>query len=488
MAEKRDIWSSRTAFILATIGSAVGLGNVWRFPYIAYKYGGGAFLIPFFVAIFVAGIPLLILEYYLGQSTQKGAPEALSKIGKNWEILGWFAIFIGFIIVTYYSVIMGWAFSYIGKTFSIGKISNFETFFNNDFLHLSKGITTIGGINLPIFIGLVLTWISMILIIFKGAKSVGKVVMITVPLPFLILIAFALRGITLEGAANGLNLYLTPDFSALLKVDTWLAAFGQVFFSFSIGFGVMIAYASFKRKKSDIINNAFITGLTDGLTAFIAGFAVFSVLGYLALSKGLPVGDVVKSGPGLAFIVFPQIITKLPFAQFFFFLFFIMLLTLGIDSAFSLVEAFVTGISDKLKWAKVTIITIFSGIGFVMGIIYTTDGGMYWLDAVDYFFSTYGLVIVGLLEAVAIGWFYDTENARNYMNDVSDFKIGKWWNYMVKFVIPVVLIVLLAVNTVNLIKNGYGGYPRYILILTGPIFLILGVIFAIIMKSIKSSR
>ncbi len=483
---KRDVWSSRSAFVLAAIGSAVGLGNVWRFPYIAYKYGGGAFLIPYFVALIVAGIPLLILEYYLGQSTQKGAPQALAKIGKNWEILGWFAIFVGFMIVTYYSVIMGWAFAYLGKTMSIGSISSFDTFFYKDFLHLSKNIVHIGGINLPIFIGLILTWISMIFIIFKGTKSVGKVVAITVPLPFLILVIFAIRGILLHGASKGLNLFLTPDFHALLKPATWLAAFGQIFFSLSIGFGVMIAYASFKPRRSDIVNNAFITGLINSFTSYIAGFAVFSALGFLALKNNVPVASVVKSGPGLAFVVFPEIIKMLPFAKFFFVLFFLMLLTLGIDSAFSLVEAFITGISDKLKWTKVTIISIFSTLGFILGIIYTTNSGLYWLDIVDYFLSQYGLIIVGLLEAVALGWFYNIEKARMEINEISEIKIGKWWNITIQIVIPIILFALLVSNTFTVLVHGYGGYPKWILIIIGPGLLILGLIFGIIMKAIRS--
>ena len=486
MSGKRDIWSSRTAFILASIGSAVGLGNVWRFPYIAYKYGGGAFLIPFFVCIFVAGIPLLILEFYLGQSSQQGAPGAWKKIGKNWEILGWFAIFIGFVIVSYYAVIMGWAFGYLGKSLSLNSITSWETFFYKDFLNLSPSITQLGGIRLVILFGLLLTWISMVLIVFKGTKSVGKVVMITVPLPFLILILFVIRGAALPGASQGLKYFLTPDFNALLKVETWLAAFGQVFYSFSIGFGVMIAYASFKKRDSDITNNAFITGITDGFTAYLAGFAVFSALGFLAMSKGVPVPEVVSSGPGLAFAVFPEIITRLPFAPFFFILFFIMLLTLGIDSAFSLVEAFITGLSEKLKVAKYFIIYGTAILGFLLGIIYTTEAGLLWLDAVDYFCNNYGLVIVVIIEAIVIGWIHKASRARAFINERSEIKIGLWWDITIKFVIPITLIVLIILNTKNLLTDGYEGYPARVLMIAGPSMLLFGLIFSIIMKGLDS--
>ncbi len=484
MEVKRDIWSSRLSFILAAVGSAVGLGNVWRFPYIAYKYGGGAFLIPFFTAIFIAGIPLLILEYYLGQSTQQGAPGALAKVGKNWETLGWFAVFVGFFIVTYYSVIMGWAFGFLFKSFSFSEATVFSDFFYKDFLKLSDGIMNIGGINIFVLLGLIATWAAIVFCVFKGTRSVGKVVLITVPLPFLILIIFTIRGITLKGAVPGLLFFLRPDFSALLKVETWLAAFGQVFFSFSIGFGVMITYASFQKKGSDITNNAFMTGLIDSATAYIAGYAVFSALGYLAVLKGLTVPEVAKSGPGLAFVVFPEIIAKLPFMKLFFVLFFLMLLTLGIDSAFSLFEAFTTAIGDKIRIKRAAGLFLFAVIGIVLGFIYATKAGLYWLDSVDYFLSNYGLIIVGLLECIAVGWMLDIEKVRGEINEVSDFKIGKWWNICVKFLIPFFLCVLLLVNTAELLKNGYEGYPARVLFLTGPVLLYLGVMFSIFMKNI----
>ena len=205
MAEKRDRWDSRTGFVLAAVGSAVGLGNVWRFPYICYKNGGGAFLIPYLVALLTAGIPLLILEYALGHKMQAGAPKSFENVSEKSGYIGWWAVFAGFGIVTYYAVIMAWCFGYLIHSLSVAWGANAESFFHGTFLQLSSGPGDLGSIRWPVLAGLAATWISILLIIHKGVKSVGKVVLVTVPLPLLLLVIMVIRGVTLPGAAEGLR-------------------------------------------------------------------------------------------------------------------------------------------------------------------------------------------------------------------------------------------------------------------------------------------
>jgi len=483
--EMRERWDSRTAFILAAIGSAIGLGNVWRFPYIAYQNGGGAFLIPYFVAMVTAGIPLLILEFGLGHKMVGSAPFSFKKISQKYEWVGWLALLMAFGIVTYYAVIMGWCVGYLVKSFTLAWGQNVEHFFYNDFLKISSGIHEIGGINPHILIGLVITWIAIYFCIIKGVKSVGKVVLITVPLPWLCLLILAVRGITLPGAIDGIKYYLTPNFAALAKPQVWLAAYSQIFFSLSIGFGIMIAYASYLPRKSDINNNAVITAFSNCLTSYIAGFAVFSSLGYLALMTNKGVADVTVGGPGLAFISYPTIINLLPFgAAFFGVIFFIMLLTLGIDSAFSLVEATVAGGMDE--WGlprKVTNIGI-CVIGFLGGLIFTTKGGLYVLDVIDHFLSNFGLVIVGLLECIIIGFIFKANNLREYVNGISEFHLGTIWNFSIKFLTPIILIVLLTLNLIERIKTPYGGYPVWI----GWVLLVGIFVCAVILSRIKGRK
>ncbi|MCK4666390.1 sodium-dependent transporter [Candidatus Dependentiae bacterium] len=486
---KREHWDSRTLFILAAVGSAVGLGNVWRFPFVCYQNGGGAFFIPFFVAILTAGIPLLILEMGLGHMMQAGAPTAMFKINKKFEWLGWFSILVGFGIVVYYAVIMSWCFNYLYFSFGVKWAGQAGDFFFKDFLQLGKvsEMLSIGSVRIPILGGLFLTWLWIYFSIFKGAKSVGKVVLLTVPLPFLILIFLVIRGLTLPGAMEGVKFYLEPDFSKLLSLKTWLAAYGQVFFSFSIGFGVMIAYASFLPKKTDVANNAFIVGLVDALTAFLSGFAVFSALGFLSLKTGVAI-DSISGGVGLAFVTFPTIIEQMPKLPVLAgLLFFIMLLTLGIDSAFSLVEAGAAGLMDKYKIKRVTANTLICSIAFILGLIFTTQSGVHWLTILDYFSSNYGLVLVGLFQCIAIGWVFGTGKFRRYINSVSEVRIGIWWDIFIAFFTPVFLIISLSVTIFKIFTDyentDLAGYELKAVMLGGVLILLLFLIASIILGS-----
>lgn len=468
MAEKRDRWDSRTGFVLAAIGSAVGLGNVWRFPYICYKNGGGAFLIPYFVALLTAGIPLLILEYALGHRMQAGAPKSFEKVSQKTAYVGWWAVFAGFGIVTYYAVIMAWCFGYLIHALNLAWGADAEFFFMNTFLQRSSGPGVLGSIRWPVLAGLAATWISILLIIHKGVKSVGKVVLVTVPLPVLLLIIMVIRGVTLPGAAEGLRYYLTPNFEALTDPNVWLAAYGQIFFTLTIGFGVMVAYASYLPKKSDISNNAFITGLVNCGTSFLAGFAVFSTLGYLANVTGKGVEDVVSTGLSLAFITYPTMIRLLPFAASVFgIIFFLMLLTLGIDSAFSLVEAAVAAGRDHWKLSRKTINLFTCSLAFLLGLIFCTEAGLYWLDIVDHFINNFGLVLIGLFECLAIGYVFGTEKMREYVNSVSEIKLGVWWDWLIKVIVPVILVITVVMSTVNLLRVPYGNYPQWALVIGG---------------------
>ncbi len=324
----RDRWMNRAAFTMAAIGSAVGLGNVWRFPFVAYQNGGGAFLIPYLVALLTAGIPLMILEYGLGQKMQGSAPHSFAKVGKRWEWLGWWAILVGFIIVAYYAVVMAWCWNYLYYSVSLAWKGQTQDFFYHRVLRLTDGPGELGGIRWPVVLGLVLTWVSIIWIVRHGVRRVGKVVMITVPVPIILIAVFVVRGLTLPGAMEGIKYYLTPDFSKLLEPRVWLAAYGQIFFSLSLGFGILIAYASYLPRRSDVNNNALITSFANCGTSYFAGFAVFSILGYFAQITGMGVQKVVAGGPGLAFVTYPQAISLLPgVPSLFGVLFFLTLLT-----------------------------------------------------------------------------------------------------------------------------------------------------------------
>ncbi|MCH8004107.1 MAG: sodium-dependent transporter [Nanoarchaeota archaeon] len=484
----RDRWPSRTAFIYAAIGSAVGLGNIWRFPFLAEKFGGGAFLIPFLIALFVAGIPLLILEFAIGQKIQKGAVDSLASIKKKLSGLGWWALFTAFIVISYYVVIMSWSLIYLFASFGVQWSEDPESYFFNNVLQISESVDSIGTIVPAVFIGLLISWILIYFCVWKGVRSVSKVVMWTVPLPIILLFVLLIRAFTLDGAMIGIVEYITPDFSALFDTEVWIAAVSQVFFSLSIAFGVMIAYSSYNKKGSDISKNAFTVGIADTVIAIIAGFVVFGTLGFMAEQQGVAFDEVVASGPGLAFIAFPQALSLMPFGTIFSILFFITLFTLAIDSAFSLVEAVNIVISDKIKMKKQYIALIVCTLGFLAGIIYTTNGGLFILDVVDHFVTNISLIVIGILECIAVGWIFGAKKMRSYINKVSDFKIGAWWDTTIKYIIPISLAVILALQLKREFVENYGGYPDWaILIGWGVVLVPLAIAFSIPQRTVKST-
>ena len=467
IAEKQ-FWRSRSAFVMAAIGSAVGLGNVWRFPFVCYKNGGGAFLIPYFVALFTAGIPLMILEFSLGHWARSPPPQSFKKTNYKLEWIGWWASLTPFVVASYYTVVMAWCFSYMIYSIDLRWGTDAKTFFLRTFLNATKSPGEIGGLQIPVLLGLLVVWLSIFIILYKGVSRIGRVVAITVPLPTVLLIILTIRGLTLPGAMEGVSYYLTPDFSKLLHFNVWLSAYAQVFFSLSLSQGILITYASFLEKKSDITNNAFITSLADAGTSFLAGFTVFSVVGYLALTKGISIESLGLAGPHLTFVTYPTAISLLPFAtQLFGIFFYIALLTFGIDSAFSMIEPIAASVNSKWGLSKGKATAIVCTLGFLSSLIFVTGSGIHWLDIVDHFVANFSLVLVGLFECISLGYFFRLRRLREHANSVSDIMLGKWWDVLIKFVAPVSLLVLLVASFVENITSPYGGYPLWCLIAGG---------------------
>lgn len=468
MARSRERWHSRTAFIMAAVGSAVGLGNVWRFPYVAYQSGGGAFLIPYFTALFTAGIPMLILEMGLGQRMQRGAPGALAAIHPKLQMFGWWVAGLSAGIVIYYVTILSWAWVYLWHSLKLSWGSDPETFFIQNVLQRSG---TPGELGIPIWylvIGMALTWLAIYLILRNGVRNVSKVVLVTVPLPLILLAVILARGLTLPGAMDGIRYYLTPDFGQLTNPTIWLRAYGQIFFSLSLASGVMIGYGSYLGRKAEITNSALITGLANCGTSFFAGFAVFSMLGYLAKIQGLSVPEVTASGTGLAFVAFPTAISQLPALNVLFgCIFFLTLLLLGIDSAFALQEAFTTGFHDKWKISSEKLARVFVFVAFPISLVFTTKGGFYWFDIVDKWICDFGLVAGGLGQCIIVGYICNVQEFRTYLNSISEVPLGNWWVWALRYVTPVMLMVILIVNLVSEFKAAYGGYPRWATNLAG---------------------
>ena len=487
----RDRWSSRSIFVLAAIGSAVGLGNAWRFPGICYSNGGGAFLIPYFVAMLTAGIPLLILELSIGKKFQGGSPTAFASLNKRFEVLGWWALATSFIIICYYAVVMSWVLDYIIYSVTLpwkGIEGGAAAFFTGkSILGISDSPGILGGFSIPALLGLIVAWIAIWWCIRNGVKSVGKVVKYTVSLPIILLIILAVRGITLPGGIDGIAYYLTPNWAALGDIKVWAAAYGQVFFSLSILFGIMVAYASYLPKNTDIPSNAMVIAFSDAAISFVAGFAVFGTLGYMQMVSGTPIADMRHTGVMLAFATYPEAIVNLPgpgiIHILFALIFFLMLFTLGIDSAFSIVEGIVTGLVDKFKWNKRKTTAWFCVIGFAGGLIFVTKAGLYWLDIMDHWVNDFNLIAIGVFECIMVGWIFGAKKLRDYFNKGTATIIGKWWDIMIRYITPLVLLFTSVRYLIENIANPYGGYDQKYLLIGGCgivlLTLILGIVFTL---------
>ena len=495
-ASSGEHWSNRSAFVFAAIGSAIGLGNVWRFPRICAQNGGFAFLIAFVVALFTAGIPILILELAMGERSQKATPGSFKRASRHLEFFGWCVVGVGFLITTYYAIVMSWCWSY--SVFSIGQPWGDDPsgFFAKVFLQRSDPKALPGGwghLSPAILMGSAISWIAVIACIWKGVRGVSKVVPYTVIGPWVLLLLFVIRGLTLDGAKIGLSYYLVPQgdwWRFLLSGETWIQAYTQVFFSLSIGFGIMFAYGSFLDRETDIVKNAFLIGIADALTAFVAGLAVFSALGHLALpgEGSIPISDWMDSSLGIAFVAYPMLISAIPFGSILGPLFFLMLLLLAVDSQFSLVEASVKPLEDKFGWNHRKALFVVCGFGFVLGIPYMFQSGLYWFDTIDHFINHVGIAAGCLIECLVFGYVYRSRRIRAELLEHRENHLGAWWDWMIRYVSPVVLISLLGYEIDQRIGKSYGEYGRTVEALAGWGAIGLIVVIAAVLTLLKGKE
>lgn len=488
---ERTVWGSKLGFILAAVGSAVGLGNIWRFSYLAYKNGGGAFLIPYAIALLLVGIPIMILEYTLGHREKGSAPLTFARINKKWEWIGWWMPTVAtFGILLFYSVVIGWCINYLYFSFSLAWGDAPESFFYKTFLHISSGPLDLGGINWQIAFATAIAWLISWAICYKEVNhGIEKACMIFIPMLFFLTAILVCWSLSLDGAREGIRHYLTPDWSKINIIthfndsavwETWLSAFGQIFFDLSLGFGIMITYASYLPKKTNIVGNAFATSLTNCAYSFFAGFAVFGTLGFMAAKQGLPIDQVVKSGPGLAFIVYPEAIANLPYGRNLFGVtFFLTLVIAGLSSAVSLVEAFACSVTDKFAIPRGRVVTGICTLGFLMSLIFTTNAGLYILDIVDHFVNNYGLIIGGFLECIFVGYVLKARIARHHVNRQGAIRLSALWEICIKYITPAMLGVIIIKAFIGDISNHYEGYATKALVLYGIGMLILTIAIAI---------
>ncbi|XP_071087152.1 sodium- and chloride-dependent glycine transporter 1-like isoform X1 [Haliotis cracherodii] len=559
--EERGSWGGKFEFLLSCVGYAVGLGNVWRFPYLCYRNGGATFLIPYVIMLVVAGLPLFFLELAAGQFASEG-PITVWKVSPAFHGIGFAMVTISGMVSIYYNVIIMYAIYYMFASFvnlddtvpwdgcnntwntklcrssfpaldvmnETTKLDtlydqlyntscvhellgNFSEKYNTSFtnisqlnttivqdkfsdgcklrffspsaeyweryvlrLHESDGFEDIGGVSLKNAVCLFLAWLLIFACLMKGVKSSGKVVYFTATFPYIILVVLLIRGLTLEGYEKGITFYMTPQLHRLTEAKVWGDAATQIFYSLGAGFGGLLTMSSFNKFKNNCERDALIVAIINCGTSVFAGFAVFSLLGFMAHSTNQDVESVVDHGPGLAFIAYPEGISKLPVSPLWAFLFFFMLLTLGLDSQFAMVETLISGISDVfprvLRKHKILFTAICCLIGFLLGLPQVTKGGIYMLTLMDWYTGSYNLMLVALSEIIClmyvyslVGWFWPQQHGkRSYIPFLEDIEMmighkpNPYWVINWVFLTPVVILFIVIVSATQYSPANYVDY------------------------------
>ncbi|KAH7938394.1 hypothetical protein HPB49_023169 [Dermacentor silvarum] len=449
---RRGKWASKADFIFSCISYAVGLGNVWRFPYLCYENGGGAFLVPYFICLLTTAVPMFYLEVAVGQYLSKGGIGvwALAPMFKGIGIASFVVLTLSNV---YYMVIVAWILFYLISSFATvlpwkhcgnhwntdkcwehndtyptpphnGSVTPIVEFWENHVLGITSGLHEIGNMRLEIALYLLLAWATVYLVIWRGLHQSGKIVWVVALFPYVCLFILLVRGVTLSGATDGLLFYIKPDWSQLLKPKVWIAAGTQVFYSYGVGFGSLMTLGSYNEFHQNFFRDSAVVCVVNPMTSILSGTVIFSVLGHMAFLAGKTVGDVVKSGPGLAFLVYPEVVTRMPASTIWSILFFVMLLFLGINSQFCPSEAIVAGLIDqwpRLVTRRRLITFCLVVLQFLLGLPMTTQasGGMYIFQLMDnYAVSGITLLFIVFFQAVALAWVYGTSNLSDNIKEM----------------------------------------------------------------------
>ncbi|KAG8182150.1 hypothetical protein JTE90_014560 [Oedothorax gibbosus] len=482
---ERGHWTGRFDFLLACLGTAVGLGNVWRFPYLCYKNGGGAFVVAYVVMVFLIGMPVFLLELTMGQYSAFGPSKVFSTLSPLFKGVGYAMVIAASLVSIYYNMIIAWTLFYFVdscrgdvqwqychhefntdscfsdvdyhscKAANESNVFNFRTCYNATYAALhniadipdgqrvsapeeylnrymlgkSDSFDDFGTLRWPLVVALFAAWVVVVLSLIKGIKTSGRVVYFTATFPYVILLILFIRGVTLEGASDGMYFYVVPDFEKLMQISVWQDAAVQVFYSFSIAGGGMITYASYNKFHNNLVKDVLIIGIGDMLTSLFSGFVVFSMLGFMALQLHTSVANVVSSGTGLAFIAYPDAIARMPVAPLWALLFFFMLFLLGIDSQFASVETILTFVFDQFPATRQKKPLVVCAVGiflFLLGLPLTAQGGVYLLEVMDTYAAGWPYLVIGLCELFVIAYVYGMNRFMDNLTEMTGWKPGVW--------------------------------------------------------------
>lgn len=513
--QARGEWGNKLDFLFSCISVSVGLGNVWRFPYLVYKHGGGAFLLVYFIAMTFCGIPIFFQEVAIGQYLGAGGMTLVSQLCPMMKGVGIATMAVVFFLDIYYCVIIAWTFFYLIATFTalpdlpwntcegwwntefcfqagenmtgnqlrLRNHSVLETvdhhnktttpveeFWEHRVLRMNQGIEFgLGAMNWELAACLLLAWVMVYGIIAKGLHSSGKIIWFTALFPYFVMFILLFRAITLEGAVEGLKYMVHVDWDKLMEGDTWINGATQIFFAYSVGMGALPALGSYNKFHHNCFKDAIITCVVNTCTCLLAAILVFSILGYMAHIQESTIHEVVNSGPGLVFLTYPDLVLSLPGSIAWATIFFIMLLVLGVDSEFCNVEALVTGIVDnwpeKLLKHRRKFTVGMCCLLFCLGLPMCTEGGVFLFQLMD-FYSASGMALlwVCFFQTITIGWFFGTESFCDCVEQMTGKRPNMFWFLCWKYFAPAVMFAVFIFYCVSYTPVKYGNdyiYPKW---------------------------
>ena len=449
-------WDNSTGFLIAMVGAIIGLSGIWKFSYLMYENGGGTFLIPYILAIVIMAIPILALEFGLGFKYKSSLPKIFYNIKSEFEIVAWFIVVLIFIVLIYYTCIMSWDLIYIVLSLFKGWGSNPSVFFTTTLLHSTSSPYGLTYLVVPIGIGLAFIWGFIYLFsrkeISRGILTISKISLI---LSFVLLIGILIFSLQLPGSRTGIMALFNPNWSVLLDLNVWLAAFGQLVFSYGLGYAIASTYSSYLPDNSKLIDNAWIIVLVSLVFEVLVSVLLFAIMGYMALGRNIPITSLVSDGFSLIFVVFPNVFNIMdPWVYMVAPAFFFLLFVGSLSTILALIEPLSVSISEKFGWSRNRTVRQLVLVGLFTSFIFATGMGEYLLRITDMFISQFAIILGVLLEIIVLGWVFDIEDIRSILNENSYINLGQSWIIVIKFVIPAILAIIWIIGVYNLILIG----------------------------------
>ncbi len=449
-------WDSSTGFLIAMIGAIIGLSGIWKFSYLMYENGGGTFLIPYILAIVIMAIPILVLEFGLGFKFKSSLPKIFYNIKPEFEIIAWFVVFLIFIVLIYYTCIMSWDLIYVILSLFKGWGNNPSVFFTTTLLHSTSNPYGLTYLVVPIGIALIVIWGLIYLFsrkeINRGILTISKISLI---LSFVLLLGMLLFSLQLPGSRTGIMALFNPDWSVLLNVNVWLAAFGQLIFSYGLGYAIASTYSSYLDDGAKLIDNAWIIVLVSLIFEVLVSVLLFAIMGYMALGRNIPITSLVSDGFSLIFVVFPNVFNIMdPWVYMVAPAFFLLIFVGSLSTLLALIEPLSNAISEKFGWSRNKAVRQLVLIGLFTSFIFATGMGEYLLRITDSFITQFAIILGVLLELIVLGWVYDIEDIRSVLNENSYIKVDNSWIITIKLIIPIILAIIWILGVYNLILAG----------------------------------